>query len=112
MPVCVPFVPFVLRYVVFALLGVLPFWHLPELWRSPSRRIVRKLVISLAGAFLSKFSSGLLFFVFVALALSLRWRAVPEQPTEKAARRAWRRRAWRNLAKSTRWAALFVYVFY
>jgi hypothetical protein len=82
------------------------------MWHSPSRWTVIKFGLALAGAFLSKFSSGLLFFVFVAVALSLRWRGVPEQPTEKAALRAWRRRAWRNMAKATLWAAVFVYVFY
>ncbi len=81
-------------------------------WRSPSRGTVVRYGLILAGAFLSKFSSGLLFFVFFAFALSLRWRGVAEQPTEKAERRAWRRRAWRNLAKATLWAALFVYIFY
>src|SRR4029077_20543653 len=55
---------------------------------------------------------GLLFFVFVAVALSLRCRRVPEQPTDKAALRVWRRRAWRSMANATFWAALFVYVAY
>jgi hypothetical protein len=98
--------------VVIALFWVLAVWQLPEMWRSPSRGTVVKFGLTLAGAFLSKFSSGLLFFVFIAFALSLRWRGVPDQPTDKAARRAWRRRAWRNLAKATLWAALFVYLFY
>jgi len=48
----------------------------------------------------------------VAFVLSLRWRGVPEQPPDKAARRARRRHARRNLAKATLWAACFVYVFY
>ena len=48
----------------------------------------------------------------MAFALSLRWRGVAEQPTDRAERRAWRRRAWRNLARATFWAALFVYVVY
>src|SRR5581483_10899828 len=68
--------------------------------------------LAMAGAFLSKFSSGLLFFVFVGFALSLRWRGVPEQPTERLALRRWRRRGWINLAKATLWSALFVYVVY
>jgi hypothetical protein len=112
MPAFLAFGPLVVTDVAIALFWVLSIWQLPEMWRSPSRRTVLKFGLTLAGAFLSKFSSGLLFFVFIAFALSLRWRAVPEQPTEKAARRAWRRRAWRNLAKATLWAALFVYVFY
>ena len=112
MPAFLAFGPLVLTDVAIALFWVLAVWQLPEMWRSPSRGTVVKFGLTLAGAFLSKFSSGLLFFVFIGFALSLRWCAVPEQPTEKAARRAWRRRAWRNLAKATLWAALFVYLFY
>ena len=111
-PAFLAFGPLVLTDVVIALFWVLAVWQLPEMWRSPSRGTVVKFGLTLAGAFLSKFSSGLLFFVLIAFALSLRWRGVPEQPTDKAARRAWRRRAWRNLAKATLWAALFVYLFY
>jgi hypothetical protein len=66
----------------------------------------------LAAAFLSKFSSGLLFFVFIAVVLSLRWRGVLEQPADRLARRAWRRRAWWNFAAATFYAAAFVYIFY
>jgi hypothetical protein len=112
MPAFLAFGPLVLTDTAIALFWVLAIWHLPEMWCSPSPSIVLKFGLALAGAFLSKFSSGLLFFVFVAFALSLRWRGVPEQPLDKAARRAWRRRAWRNLAKATLWAALFVYVIY
>ena len=112
MPAFLAFGPLVITDVAITLFWILAVWQLPEMWRSPSRGTVVRFGLILAGAFLSKFSSGLLFFVFVAFALSLRWHSVPEQPTEKAARRAWRRRAWRNLAKATLWAALFVYIFY
>jgi Dolichyl-phosphate-mannose-protein mannosyltransferase len=112
MPAFLAFGPLVITDVAITLFWVLAVWQLPEMWRSPSRGTVVRFGLILAGAFLSKFSSGLLFFVFVAFVLSLRWRSVPEQPTEKAARRAWRRRAWRNLAKATLWAVLFVYIFY
>jgi hypothetical protein len=112
MPAFLAFGPLVLTDTAIALFWVLAIRQLPEMWRSPSRQTVLKFGLALAGAFLSKFSSGLLFLVFVAFALSLRWRGVPEQPTDEAARRAWRRRAWRNLAKATLWAALFVYVVY
>ena len=112
MPAFLAFGPLVITDIAVTLFWVLAVWQLPEMWRSPSRWTVLKFGLALAGAFLSKFSSGLLFFVFLGVALSLRWRGVPEQPTEKAARRAWRRRAWRNLAKATLWAAGFVYVFY
>jgi hypothetical protein len=112
MPAFLAFGPLVITDIAVALFWVLAVWQLPEMWRSPSRWTVLKFGMAMAGAFLTKFSSGLLFFVFVAFVLSLRWRGVPEQPTDKAARRAWRRRAWRNLAKATLWAALFVYVSY
>ena len=112
MPAFLAFGPLVITDIAIALFWVLAVWQLPEMWHSPSRWTVIKSGLALAGAFLSKFSSGLLFFVFVAVALSLRWRGVPEQPTDKAALRAWRRRAWRNMAKATSAAALFVYVVY
>jgi hypothetical protein len=112
MPAFLAFGPLVITDIAIALFWVLAVWQLPEMWHSPSRWTVIKFGLALAGAFLSKFSSGLLFFVFVAVALSLRWRGVPEQPKDKAALRAWRRRAWRNMAKATSWAALFVYVVY
>ena len=112
MPAFLAFGPLVLTDTAIALFWVLAIRQLPEMWCSPSRQTVLKFGLALAGAFLSKFSSGLLFFVFVAFALRLRWHDVPEQPTDKAERRAWRRRAWRNLAKATLWAALFVYVVY
>ena len=112
MPAFLAFGPLVITDIAVALFWVLAVWQLPEMWHSPSRWTVIKFGLALAGAFLSKFSSGLLFFVFVAVALSLRWRGVPEQPTDKAALRAWRRRAWRNMANATFWAALFVYVVY
>lgn len=112
MPAFLAFGPLVITDIAITLFWVLAVWRLPEMWRSPSRWTVLKFGLVLAGAFLTKFSSGLLFFVFVAFALSLRWRGVPEQPTDKAVRRTWRRRGWRNLAKATLWAAVFVYVFY
>ena len=112
MPAFITFGPLVVTDVAITLFWVLAVWQMPEMWRSPSRGTVVRVGLTLAGAFLSKFSSGLLFFVFLALALSLRWRAVPEQPSDKLELRKWRRHAWWNMFKATAWAALFVYVFY
>jgi hypothetical protein len=112
MPAFIAFGPLVITDVLVALFWLLTVWQFPEMWRSPSRSKIVKLGLTLAGAFLTKFSSGLLFFVFVALALSLRWLAVPEQPEDKTLLRAWRRRAWLNMGKATLWSAGFVYVFY
>lgn len=112
MPAFLTFGPLVITDVAITLFWVLAVWQLPGMWRSPSRGTVVKYGLILAGAFLSKFSSGLLFFVFIAVALSLRWRGVPEQPTDKLALHAWRRRAWGNMAMATFYAAVFVYLFY
>jgi multisubunit Na+/H+ antiporter MnhF subunit len=82
------------------------------MWHNPSRGVVIKFGLALAGALLSKFSSGLLFFVFPAFALSLRLMPLAEQPSGNCELRLWRRRAWINIAKGTLWAALFVYAVY
>jgi 4-amino-4-deoxy-L-arabinose transferase-like glycosyltransferase len=112
MPAFLTFGPLVVTDVVVTFFWILAVWQLPEMWRSPSRGAVIRFGLTMAGAFLSKFSAGLLFFAFIAIAVSLRWRAVPEQPSDKLERRKWRRRAWWNMCKATAWAALFVYVFY
>ena len=112
MPAFLAFGPLVITDIVVTLFWVLTVWQLPNMWRSPTRGTVVRFGLALAGALLSKFSSGLLFFVFIAFALSLRFKPLPEQPVEKTELRRWRRRAWRNLAKGTLWAALFVYVVY
>ncbi len=112
MPAFLVFGPLVITDVAITLFWVLAVWQLPGMWRSPSPGIVVRYGLILAGAFLSKFSSGLLFFVFIAVVLSLRWRGVPEQPPDQLALRSWRRRAWRNFAVATFYAAVFVYIFY
>jgi hypothetical protein len=112
MPAFLSFGPLVITDIAVTLFWVLTVWQLPNMWRSPSQGTTVKFGLALAGALLSKFSSGLLFFVFAAFALSLRFRPLPEQPVEKAELRRWRRRAWRNIAVGTLWSALFVYIVY
>ena len=112
MPAFIAFGPLVITDIAVTLFWVLTVWQLPNMWRSPTRSAVVKFGLALAGALLSKFSSGLLFFVFIGFALSLRFKPLPEQPVEKAELRHWRRQAWRNIAKGTLWAALFVYIVY
>ncbi len=112
MPEFIAFGPLVLTDIAITLFWVLTVWQLPNMWRSPSRGTIIKFGLALGGALLSKFSSGLLFFVFIAFVLSLRCKRLPEQPVEKLELRRWRRRAWRNLAKGTLWAACFVYIVY
>ncbi|MGB8012102.1 MAG: glycosyltransferase family 39 protein [Terriglobales bacterium] len=116
MPAFIAFGPLVITDIAVTLFWVLTVWQLPEMWHSPTRGTVVKFGLALAGALLSKFSAGLLFFVFVVFALSLRWKPLPEQPPEqpmdKAELHGWRRQAWRNLAQGTLWAAGFVYLAY
>jgi hypothetical protein len=112
MPVFLAFGPLVITDIMVTLFWLLAVWQLPRMWKSPSRRRVLYFALALAGAFLSKFSSGLLFFVFPAVAASMRLSPLPEQPTEKKKRRAWRWRAWGNITKATLWASLFVYLVY
>lgn len=112
MPAFLAFGPLVITDIVVTLFWILAVWQLPAMWQSPTRGQVLTFGLALAGAFLSKFSSGLLFFVFPAVALSTRLRPLPDQASGKEERRAWRRRGWRNIAKGTLWAALFVYFVY
>lgn len=112
MPAFLAFGPLVITDLAVTLFWVLTVWQLPALWRSPTLGAVVKFGLAFAGALLSKFSSGLLFFVFIAFALSLRFKPLPDQPPEKIELRRWRRKAWRNIAKGTLCAALFVYLFY
>ena len=112
MPAFIAFGPLVITDIAITLFWVLTVWQLPNMWRSPTTWAVVKFGLALGGALLSKFSAGLLFFAFIAFALSLRFMPLPGQPVEKDELRRWRRRAWRNVAKGTLWAALFVYIFY
>jgi dolichyl-phosphate-mannose--protein O-mannosyl transferase len=93
MPAFLTFGPLVLTDTVVTLFWVLTVWQLPNMWHSPSRGQVLEFGLTLGGAFLSKFSSGLLFLVFPAVALSMLLRSLPEQPSAQAERCAWRRAA-------------------
>jgi hypothetical protein len=66
----------------------------------------------LGAAFLSKFSSGLLLFCFLAYRLYLRFAPLPRMPVEKAELRAWRRVRGRCLWKGIFLAAVAVYAVY
>jgi hypothetical protein len=112
MPAFLAFGPLVITDIAVTLFWVLTVWQLPNMWRSPTQGTIVKFGLVLAGALLSKFSSGLLFFVFAGFALSLRLKPLAEQPVEKAELHRWRRRAWRNIAVGTLWSALFVYIVY
>jgi len=112
MPVMLAFGPLVLTDIAITLFFVLTLWAFANMWRSPSRGTILLFGLAFGGALLSKFSAGLLFFCFAAFILSLRWRPVAEQPTDKAELRAWRRlRLW-SLFKGIVLAALVVYAVY
>jgi len=111
-PAFLAFGPLVHTDLAVTLFSLLALWTFGEVWREPSRKNALLLGLSLGAALLSKFTAGVLFVAFAASALSLRWRAVPEQPEDKAEARNWRRVRWRTTLKGVLCAALFVYVFY
>jgi 4-amino-4-deoxy-L-arabinose transferase-like glycosyltransferase len=111
-PAFLAFGPLVHTDVAVALFALLALWTFAEVWREPSGKKVLLFGLGLAGALLSKFTAGVLFFAFPAFALSLRLRAVPGQPESKAEARGWRRARWRATLMGVLWAALFVYAFY
>ncbi|HEY4959511.1 MAG TPA: glycosyltransferase family 39 protein [Terriglobales bacterium] len=112
MPVFLAFGPIVHTDIAVTLFSLLSVWAFAEVWREPGRKNVLLFALGLAGALLSKFTAGLLFFAFVAFVLGLRWRSVSGQPLEKVETRQWRRTRWRATLKGVLWAALFVYAFY
>jgi 4-amino-4-deoxy-L-arabinose transferase-like glycosyltransferase len=111
-PTFLTFGPLVHTDLAVTLFSLVTFWRFAEIWQSPSRKNAMLFALSLAGALLSKFTAGILFFTFVAFALSTRWRAVPGQPLAKTEARAWRRLRWRSTLQGILWAALAVYLFY
>jgi 4-amino-4-deoxy-L-arabinose transferase-like glycosyltransferase len=111
-PTFLTFGPLVHTDLAVTLFSLVTFWRFAEIWQSPSRKNAMLFALSLAGALLSKFTAGILFFALVAFALSTRWRAVPGQPLAKTEARAWRRLRWRSTLQGILWAALAVYLFY
>jgi hypothetical protein len=111
-PAFLAFGPLVHTDLAVTLFSLLALWAFAEVWHEPSGKNALLLGLSLAGALLSKFTAGILFVVFATSALSLRSRAVPEQPENKADVPKWRRARWRTTLKGVLWAALFVYAFY
>lgn len=112
MPAMLAFGPLVLTDMAITLFAVLTVWAFASMWQSPSHGTVLRFALALGGALLSKFSAGLLFLCFAAFVLSLRWRPVPGQPTDKTELRAWRRVRWWSLTKGTFFAAWVVYGVY
>jgi Dolichyl-phosphate-mannose-protein mannosyltransferase len=111
-PTFIAFGPLVHTDIAVTLFSLLTLWRFAEVWQNPSRKNAVLFGLSLAGALLSKFTAGILFFAFVAVALSTRWRAVPGQPIGKPEVRAWHRFRWRATLQGILWAGLVVYLFY
>lgn len=111
-PAFITFGPLVLTDVAITLFTLLTLWTFADMWRTPSTATVWKFGLALGGALLTKFSSGLLFFCFVAFILSLRARHLAAMPAPKAELRAWRRRRWGSLFKGTLVAAFVTYAVY
>src|SRR5262249_19637081 len=111
-PAFLAFGPLVHTDLAVTLFSLLALRTFAEVWQQPNRKNTVLFGLSLAGALLSKFTAGLLFVAFVAFALSLRWRAVPAQPSGKPELREWRCVRRRATLRGVAFAALAVYTFY
>ena len=111
-PAFLVFGPLVLTDIAVAFFCLLTIWAFAEMWRTPNRNTLLRFGLALSGALLSKFSSGLLLFGFLAFMLSLRWLPIAGQPTERDELRQWRRVRRRYLRKGILLAALIVYAVY
>jgi 4-amino-4-deoxy-L-arabinose transferase-like glycosyltransferase len=111
-PTFLAFGPLVHTDISVTLFSLLTLWSFGDIWREPTRKNVGIFAAALAGALLSKFTAGILFFAFVAFALSTRRRPVAGQPLAKPEKRAWRRARWGATLRGIFWAAVAVYVFY
>jgi hypothetical protein len=94
------------------LFSLITIWRFADLWQSPTKRDAFLFAMSFAGALLSKFTAGILLFVFLAFSLSTRWLPLPGQPSDKSEARSWRKLRWKLTGLGIFWAALTVYVFY
>jgi hypothetical protein len=111
-PTFLVFGPLVLTDAAITFFSLLALWAMARLWDDPSRRNTLWMALALAGAILTKFTAAILFFAFLAVALSTRWRPLGGQPADKPEARLWRRLRWRAMRKATWWAALAVYAVY
>ncbi|HLK63427.1 MAG TPA: glycosyltransferase family 39 protein [Bryobacteraceae bacterium] len=107
-PTFLTFGPLVLTDTAVALFSLVALWTFATMWRDQSRGATRRVALALALALLSKFSAGLLLFVFAAFPFVLRWLPLAGQPSGVEFR-AWWRRGWRLTGKAVLMAALLVY---
>jgi hypothetical protein len=108
MPTFLTFGPLVLTDTAVALFSMVALWSFATLWRDQSPRAMRRFALALTLALLSKFSAGLLLFVFAAYPFVLRWLPLAGQPSGVEFR-AWWRRGWRLTGKGVLMAALLIY---
>ena len=111
-PTFLTFGPLVLTDLAVTLFSLLTVWRFADLWLDPSKKNTFWFALSFAGALLSKFTAGILLFVFVAIGLSARWNPLPGQPTAKPDARVWRKPRRRATLWGILWSALTVYTFY
>jgi len=111
-PAFLVFGPLILTDICVTFFCLLTLWTFASLWRSPSRRTMICFGLCLGGAFLSKFSSGLLLFSFLAFRLSLRYFPFAQMPVEKTELRERRRLPGRYMWGGILVAALTVYAVY
>jgi len=111
-PTFLVFGPLVLTDVAVTFFVLLTLWSFVELWRNPSRETLIPFGLLLGASFLSKFSSGILFFCFLAFRVSLRLAPFKEMPKDPAELRAWRLLRGRYMWKGVAIAALTVYAVY
>lgn len=111
-PAFLAFGPLVHTDIPVTLFTLLTLWTFAEIWREPDRKKSFLFGLCLAGAILSKFTAGILFFAFGIFAVTTRWWPVAGQPGNKPEQRVWRRLRWRSTYRGIAWASGFVYVFY
>ena len=111
-PTFLVFGPLVLTDVPITFVSLLTMWSFASLWHAPSRRAALIFGLLLGAAFLTKFSSGLLLFCFLAFRLILRVAPLPEMPKDPEELRSWRRLRGRYMWRGIFVAALTVYVTY
>jgi hypothetical protein len=111
-PAFLTFGPLGLTDIPVTLFSLITIWRFADLWENPNKPNAFLFGMGFSTALLSKFTAGILFFVFVAFALSARWLPLPGQPTDKAELRAWRKLRWKLTRRGILWAAIAVYLFY
>jgi hypothetical protein len=109
MPAFLAFGPLVLTDTAVALFSLLALWTFATLWRDRTPFALLRFAVALALALLSKFSAGLLLFVFAAFPLALRFFPVEGQPKGEELR-AWRRRGLLLTLEGVAGAAVLVYL--